>query len=246
MDGEEPQVRRLGRERVVEADQVGVILRLHLTQVDRRAVGERDRSFHCSCPSQWRRTKLALRAASALPTREAARCGSRSTSAPCSRRSTRWRVVLDLVLGRGAARPQHDDRVHLLAPHRVRDADDGDLRDGGVGRDRVLDLDGVHVLAAGDDHVVQPVDEVDVAVGVDVADVAGVVPAAARTRALSVRGGASTRGGSFRRWRTPPPPSRGEQSSVFILDRELDPDDGAARPSAGCRRPRRGRRRTGT
>ena len=59
---------------------------------------------------------------------------------------------------------QHDDRVHRLAPHVVRDADHRDLRDGGMRRDRVLDLDRVHVLAAGDDHVLHPVDEEQVAV----------------------------------------------------------------------------------
>ena len=74
---------------------------------------------------------------------------------------------------------EHDDRVHRLAPLLRRDADHRDLRDRRVRRDRVLDLDGVHVLAAGDDHVLHPVDEEQVAVGVEVAGVAGVVPAAA-------------------------------------------------------------------
>ena len=43
--------------------------------------------------------------------------------------------------------------------------------------DQVLDLGGVDVLAAGDDHVLQPVGDVEVAVGVEVAEVARAEPA---------------------------------------------------------------------
>ncbi len=105
-------------------------------------------------------------------------------------------------------------------------ADDGDLRDGGVSRDRVLDLDGVHILAAGNDHVVEAVDKVDVAVGIDVADVAGVIPAASH-HVLCLFGAVpvlaeevSALGAHLALL----PACHG--GSVFILDRELDADDG--------------------
>ena len=45
--------------------------------------------------------------------------------------------------------------------------------------ERVLDLGRVDVLAAGDDHVLHPVDEEEVPVVVEVAGVARVVPAVA-------------------------------------------------------------------
>ena len=73
---------------------------------------------------------------------------------------------------------RHDDGVDDLAPTLVGDAEDGRLEHGGVGVEGVLDLGAVDVLAAGDDHVLGPVDEVQVAVGVEVADVAGAVPLA--------------------------------------------------------------------
>ena len=102
-------------------------------------------------------------------------------------------MLLELLGGGRRTRLEHDDRVDLLTPCRVGDADHGDLLDRRVGRDRVLDLDRVDVLAAGDDHVLDPVDEVDVAVGVEVALVAGVVPAVAeRSRGL-LRAASSTR-----------------------------------------------------
>ena len=51
--------------------------------------------------------------------------------------------------------------------------------DGGVRHQRLLDLGRVHVEAAGDDHVLGPVDDEQEVVVVEVADVAGVVPAVA-------------------------------------------------------------------
>src|SRR5262249_12287625 len=60
------------------------------------------------------------------------------------------------------------------------DADDGDLVDGGVLGERIFDLDRVHVLAAGHDHVLHPIDEVEVAAFIEVSRVARVIPAAAK------------------------------------------------------------------
>ena len=66
-----------------------------------------------------------------------------------------------------------------LAPLLVGDGDDGALQHGGVAGDRLLDLDGRDVLAAGDDDVLLAVAQLDVAVGCQHAEVAGVEPAAA-------------------------------------------------------------------
>src|SRR6201996_3381416 len=77
----------------------------------------------------------------------------------------------------GGAGGQGDDRVDPFAPGAVGDADHRHLGHGRVLGDDVLDLDRVHVLAAGDDHVLDPVDHVDVAALVHPAAVAGVHPA---------------------------------------------------------------------
>ena len=88
-----------------------------------------------------------------------------------------WEMISSGVASAPVA--QHDDGVHRLAPDVAGDADHGDLRHRRVRRDRVLDLDRVDVLAAGHDHVLDPIDQVEIAVLVEVAGVAGVVPAAA-------------------------------------------------------------------
>src|SRR5207237_706831 len=56
------------------------------------------------------------------------------------------------------------------------------LDDRRVGRDGAFDLGAVDVLAAGDDHVLQAVDQEEVAPAVQVAGVAGVVPASPQGR----------------------------------------------------------------
>ena len=80
-------------------------------------------------------------------------------------------------LVRGDLGAGHDDGVDGLAPALVGHAEHGRLEHGRVAEQHVLDLGAVDVLAAGDDHVLGPVDEVHVAVVVHVAEVAGVVPA---------------------------------------------------------------------
>ena len=77
-------------------------------------------------------------------------------------------------LGPGA---QDDDGAHLLAERGVGHADDGAVGHGGVLEEGGLDLDRVHVLAAPDDHVLGPVDDVDEVVVVEPGHVAGVQPA---------------------------------------------------------------------
>src|SRR3954469_22252611 len=80
-------------------------------------------------------------------------------------------------LGRLLPRLQRHDGLDGLAPGRVGHADDGDLHDRRVLREHPLDLGRVHVLAAGDDHVLEPVLDEHEALVVDAAQVAGAEPA---------------------------------------------------------------------
>ena len=74
---------------------------------------------------------------------------------------------------------QHHGGGDSLAPARVRHAEDARLGHGRMCQQHRLDLGRIDVLAAGDDQVVAPVDDVQVALGVEVAQVAGVQPAIA-------------------------------------------------------------------
>jgi hypothetical protein len=85
-----------------------------------------------------------------------------------------------------------DDGVDALAPVGVRKADDGALGDGGMEGDGVLDLSRIDVLATGDDHVLEAVDDVEVALIVEVSAVAGVHPAVADGSPGLLRLGSST------------------------------------------------------
>src|SRR3954466_1847655 len=69
-----------------------------------------------------------------------------------------------------------DESGDNLAPPLVRQADHGDLRDGGMKRQTALDLDRRDILAAGDDHVIDASRDVDVPVLVRIAGIAGQVP----------------------------------------------------------------------
>ena len=88
------------------------------------------------------------------------------------------RNVLQLV-GSDSSAPAlaDDDGGDLLAEAVVRQAEDRDVGDVRVLEDRRLDLGAVDVLAAAQHHVLDPVDDVDEAVLVDAARVAGVEPA---------------------------------------------------------------------
>ena len=74
---------------------------------------------------------------------------------------------------------EHDERLHGLAPGVVGHADDGALQHRGVAGDGLLHLHRVDVLAAGDDHVLGPVDDEHVALVVPAGDVPGPHPAVA-------------------------------------------------------------------
>src|SRR6266542_2505437 len=67
----------------------------------------------------------------------------------------------------------------LILVSLIRRTDHGGLEDRGMAVQDGLDLLGIDVLAAADDHVLDPVDDPQVAVGVEDADVAGVQPAVA-------------------------------------------------------------------
>ena len=99
-------------------------------------------------------------------------------------------VARDLVVGDAAAaelpqrvgvdvgaRSQPDPRHQLLAVAVVGHADHLDVLDVGVGVEELLDLPRVDVLAAADDHVLDPPDDVHVAVVGHHREVAGVHPA---------------------------------------------------------------------
>ena len=86
-------------------------------------------------------------------------------------------MAAQLVRGRLGAVLEDDDRGHRLLPLGVLAADDrgvGDLR---VAQQHLLDFGRDDVLAAADDHVVDPVLDVEEAFLVDPAEVAGVQPA---------------------------------------------------------------------
>ena len=75
-----------------------------------------------------------------------------------------------------AARTQDDAGDDVLTQHRIVDAEHGHLVDGGVECHRMLDVGRVDVVAASDDDVLASPDDVEVAVLVDPAEVAGQEP----------------------------------------------------------------------
>ena len=92
-----------------------------------------------------------------------------------------------LLFGRRRARGQVDDGADLLAEHVVGDADRRRVGHGRVLEQGGFDLDAVDVLAAADDHVLGPVDDVDEALVVDAGDVARVQPAVGDRRRRRLR-----------------------------------------------------------
>src|SRR5205809_5894192 len=83
------------------------------------------------------------------------------------------RVRIDVVL------PERDEGDGHLAPAFVRHADDGALHDRGMAVEHLLDLYRGDVLSPGDDDVLAPVPDLDVAVGVHNGQVSGQEAAAA-------------------------------------------------------------------
>ena len=77
---------------------------------------------------------------------------------------------------------RHHDRGDVLAEHLVRHADDGRFEDRRVLVQHLLDLARVDVVAAADDHLLLAIDEEQVAVLVEVAEITGGEPALAVDR----------------------------------------------------------------
>lgn len=75
-----------------------------------------------------------------------------------------------------------DEGAGALAPAGVGHGDDRRLRHAGVAVEDGLELDAADVLAAGDDDVLGSVPDLEIAVGVDDADVAGEEPAVLERR----------------------------------------------------------------
>ena len=99
-------------------------------------------------------------------------------SSPLCRRE---RVGVDRLAG-----PAHHEGGDHLAPLGVGQAEHGDLGDGGMRVQRVLDFAGVDVEAAADHHVLVAAHDVEEAFVVEAAEVAAVVPAVADGFALQV------------------------------------------------------------
>ena len=85
--------------------------------------------------------------------------------------------LVDVRFGAGFPLLDLDDGGGDFAEPLIRQADDRDVADQRAGPDKVLDLDGVEVFAAGDDDVLLPVDEVVKALLVLDRHIAGVEPA---------------------------------------------------------------------
>ena len=93
----------------------------------------------------------------------------------------------DELLGAGArALLQLDECAWRLAPFLVGLGDHGDRLHGRMLVERVLDLDRGNVFAAGNDDVLGAVLELDVAVGVNDAEIAGMKPAAGECLSVAV------------------------------------------------------------
>ena len=66
----------------------------------------------------------------------------------------------ELLGGRNMPPAAHDERMHGLTPSFIGDSKCANLCDGVVGREDVLNLHRIHIVAAGYDHELLPVHEV--------------------------------------------------------------------------------------
>src|SRR5262249_22138436 len=80
-----------------------------------------------------------------------------------------------------------DEGGNDLAPALVRDPDHGHLGDCGMQRQATFDLDRRDVLAAADDHVVDAAGDEEIAITVQIAGIAGEIPALAQGLGVRVR-----------------------------------------------------------
>src|SRR5262249_6884951 len=85
---------------------------------------------------------------------------------------------LDLAVADRRALLAHHDRERALGPLRIRNANDGGFAHAGMLEDEVLDVERRDPFAAGLDDVLETIRDLEVTVGADHADVAGVQPSA--------------------------------------------------------------------
>src|SRR5690349_786833 len=83
----------------------------------------------------------------------------------------------DLLGCGGLARLQHDPGANFLAEAGIGHAEDLRRLDLGMAEEKLLDLAGIDVLAAADEHVLDPADDVAIALVVDGGEIATVHPA---------------------------------------------------------------------
>src|SRR5262249_25226712 len=92
----------------------------------------------------------------------------------------------ELILADRLSGAQHDPRAHRFALPRVRDAGHADFAARRMRRQRLLHLARPHLVAAGLDQILLAVDDEQVAIVVQVAEVAGVEPPDRRTVSVGV------------------------------------------------------------
>src|SRR6516225_5327415 len=80
-----------------------------------------------------------------------------------------------------------DEGGNNLAPALVRDPDHGHLGDCGMQRQAAFNLDRRDILPTADDHVVDAAGDEEIAIAVDIAGIAGKIPAAAQCLDIRVR-----------------------------------------------------------
>ena len=127
-----------------------------------------DRTFSHRTATARRATPCRARCAAAR------RCGGRGAAA-CTARAASAAQAMQLVRVEVVGR--FDVGGDDLAPLVRRRADDGGVDHRRMRAQDVLDLARVHVVAAADDQLLRPSDDAEVAVGVELADVAGAEPA---------------------------------------------------------------------
>src|SRR5215468_2362179 len=67
-------------------------------------------------------------------------------------------------------------RVYRFPPCRIRHSEDGGFQDSRVFVEDFFDLGAIDVLAAGDDHILDAIDEENVALGIHTTEVSTVIP----------------------------------------------------------------------
>lgn len=90
---------------------------------------------------------------------------------------TQSREVDQLLSCCRSARLQRHDGAHLFAEPRIGHADDRDLGDGRVLIQHFLDFPGIDVVAAANNDILLPVDDVVVAIGIASSQISGAEPA---------------------------------------------------------------------